>query len=63
VTLETSPEFPTPPPRPGPRPRSSSRQAFAWWNGHWQVTPGTYRLMAGDSSSSLPLVAHVEVTR
>ena len=39
------------------------RQAFAWWNGHWQVTPGTYRLMAGDSSSSLPLVARVEVTR
>jgi len=40
------------------------RQAFAWWNGHWRVTPGTYRLMAGDSSSSLPLTEReLEVTR
>jgi beta-glucosidase len=52
--------------RPGQTTRVTftlDRQAFAWWNGHWQVTPGTYRLLAGDSSASLPLVAHVEVTR
>jgi beta-glucosidase len=34
---------------------------FAWWNGHWEVTPGSYALMVGDSSASLPLTAHVEV--
>jgi beta-glucosidase len=52
--------------RPGATTRVSftlDRQAFAWWNGHWEVTPGTYRLMAGDSSASLPLVAHVAVGR
>jgi beta-glucosidase len=38
-----------------------SRDAFAWWNGHWEVTPGSYSLMVGDSSASLPLTAHVEV--
>jgi beta-glucosidase len=37
------------------------RSAFAWWNGHWTVTPGSYSLMVGDSSASLPLTAHVEV--
>jgi beta-glucosidase len=40
------------------------RSAFAWWdeqsNG-WTVTPGSYGLMVGDSSVSLPLTAHVEV--
>jgi len=34
---------------------------FAWWNGHWEVTPGSYALMVGDSSANLPLTAHVEV--
>jgi beta-glucosidase len=37
------------------------RSDFAWWNGHWEVTPGSYALMVGDSSASLPLVAHVAV--
>jgi beta-glucosidase len=40
---------------------SVPRSDFAWWNGHWEVTPGTYALMVGDSSASLPLVAHVAV--
>ena len=39
------------------------RDAFAWWDGTWRVTPGTYALMVGDSSASLPLAAHVEVGR
>jgi beta-glucosidase len=50
--------------RPGETTRVTltiSRDAFAWWNGHWEVTPGTYALMVGDSSASLPLTAHVEV--
>lgn len=41
------------------------RSAFAWWNEHtsgWTVTPGSYRLMVGDSSVNLPLTAHVEVS-
>jgi beta-glucosidase len=38
-----------------------SRSAFAWWDGKWTVTPGSYALMVGDSSASLPLTAHVEV--
>jgi len=40
------------------------RSAFAWWNeqtSRWTVTPGTYALMVGDSSASLPLLAHVPV--
>ncbi len=40
------------------------RSAFAWWNEHtsgWTVTPGSYRLMVGDSSVNLPLTGHVEV--
>ena len=41
---------------------SVPRSDFAWWNGHWEVTPGSYALMVGDSSASLPLVAHVAVT-
>jgi beta-glucosidase len=52
--------------RPGETTRVTfpvARQAFAWWNGHWEVTPGTYRLMVGDSSASLPLVADVAVDR
>jgi beta-glucosidase len=40
---------------------SVSSNDLAWWNGHWEVTPGTYALMVGDSSASLPLNAHVEV--
>ena len=38
------------------------RNAFAWWNqqaSRWTVTPGRYSLMVGDSSASLPLIAHV----
>ncbi|MGH3251633.1 MAG: glycoside hydrolase family 3 C-terminal domain-containing protein, partial [Trebonia sp.] len=38
-----------------------SRGDLAWWNGHWEVSPGSYALMVGDSSASLPLTAHVEV--
>ncbi len=52
--------------RPGQTTRvtfSVSRADLAWWNGHWQVSPGSYALMVGDSSASLPLTAHVEVTR
>ena len=37
------------------------RSDFAWWNGHWEVSPGNYALMVGDSSASLPLTAHVVV--
>jgi beta-glucosidase len=40
------------------------RRAFAWWNeqaSRWTVTPGSYALMVGDSSASLPLTAHVDV--
>ena len=40
------------------------RSAFAWWDEHtsnWTVTPGTYALMVGDSSASLPLITHVRV--
>ena len=40
------------------------RNAFAWWNqqaSRWTVTPGRYALMVGDSSASLPLVAHVNL--
>ncbi len=52
--------------RPGETTRVTftiSRDAFAWWNGRWKVTPGTYALMVGDSSVNLPLIAHVAVTR
>jgi beta-glucosidase len=38
------------------------RSAFAWWDGKWTVTQGSYALMVGDSSASLPLVAHVPVS-
>ena len=38
------------------------RSAFAWWDGQWTVTPGSYSLMVGDSSASLPLTAHMEVS-
>jgi beta-glucosidase len=37
------------------------RSAFAWWNGQWTVSPGSYALMVGDSSANLPLTGHVEV--
>ena len=37
------------------------RSSFAWWNNGWTVTPGNYAVMVGDSSASLPLIAHVEV--
>ena len=40
------------------------RNAFAWWNqqaSRWTVTPGRYALMVGDSSASLPLIAHVNL--
>jgi beta-glucosidase len=52
--------------RPGQTARVSftvGRSALAWWDGRWTVTPGTYTLMVGDSSASLPLTAHVEVNR
>ena len=52
--------------RPGETTRVTfrlGRGAFAWWNGHWTVTPGTYALMVGDSSANLPLIAHVQVNR
>ena len=52
--------------RPGPTARVTfmvSRDALAWWNGRWTVSPGRYALMVGDSSASLPLAAHVEVQR
>ena len=51
--------------RPGQTTRVTfavSRNDLAWWNGHWEVSPGSYALMVGDSSASLPLTAHVEVT-
>jgi beta-glucosidase len=50
--------------RPGETTRVTftvSRNDLAWWNGHWQVSPGSYALMVGDSSANLPLTAHVEV--
>ena len=50
--------------RPGETTRVTftvSRDDFAWWNGRWEVTPGSYALMVGDSSSSLPLTARVAV--
>jgi len=50
--------------RPGQATRVTftlGRSALAWWNGKWTVTPGTYTLMVGDSSASLPLAAQVEV--
>ncbi len=50
--------------RPGQTARVTfkvDRQAFAWWDGRWTVTPGTYTLMVGDSSASLPLTTNVEV--
>jgi beta-glucosidase len=40
------------------------RAAFAWWDqqaGRWTVSPGRYALMVGDSSASLPLIAHVNL--
>ncbi len=50
--------------RPGQTTRVTftvSRNDLAWWNGHWEVSSGTYALMVGDSSADLPLTAHVEV--
>jgi beta-glucosidase len=52
--------------RPGETTRVTftvGRDAFAWWDGGWKVTPGTYALMVGDSSASLPLTARVQVGR
>jgi beta-glucosidase len=52
--------------RPGETTRVTfrlGRGAFAWWNGHWTVTAGTYALKVGDSSANLPLTAHVRVNR
>jgi beta-glucosidase len=52
--------------RPGQTTRVTftvNRDAFAWWNGQWTVTPGSYGLMVGDSSANLPLTAHVQVHR
>jgi beta-glucosidase len=52
--------------RPGETKRVTfrvGRGAFAWWNGQWTVTPGTYALMVGDSSANLPLTANVEVSQ
>jgi beta-glucosidase len=52
--------------RPGETTRVTfrvGRGAFAWWNGHWTVTPGSYTLMVGDSSADLPLTARVAVRR
>jgi beta-glucosidase len=52
--------------RPGQRTRVTftvNRDAFAWWDGQWTVTPGSYALMVGDSAANLPLSAHVEVTK
>jgi beta-glucosidase len=52
--------------RPGETTRVTfrvGRDAFAWWNGKWTVTPGSYALMVGDSSAGLPLTAHVAVGR
>jgi beta-glucosidase len=52
--------------RPGQRTRVTftvNRDAFAWWDGQWTVTPGSYALMVGDSAANLPLAAHVEVTK
>ena len=50
--------------RPGQTARVSftvTHQDLAWWNGHWQVTPGSYSLMVGDSAANLPLTARVRV--
>jgi beta-glucosidase len=52
--------------RPGQSTRVNftvSRSDLAWWNGRWVVTPGSYALMVGDSSASLPLTAHVGVSQ
>jgi beta-glucosidase len=41
------------------------QRAFAWWNtqsSRWTVSPGSYAVMVGDSSASLPLITHVEVS-
>jgi beta-glucosidase len=38
------------------------RSAFEWYdNDAWTLTPGTYRLMVGDSSANLPLTAAVHL--
>jgi beta-glucosidase len=52
--------------RPGQTTRVTftvNRDAFAWWDGQWTVTPGSYALMVGDSAANLPLAARVEVTK
>ena len=41
------------------------RSAFAYWNssaGSWAVAPGSYQIMVGNSSASLPLHAAVRLT-
>jgi beta-glucosidase len=41
------------------------RRAFAYWNspaGSWAVAPGSYQIMAGTSSASLPLHAAIRLT-
>jgi beta-glucosidase len=39
------------------------QSAFAWWGtSGWTVTPGSYTLMVGDSSASLPLTTQVQVS-
>jgi beta-glucosidase len=40
--------------------------AFSYWNGaasSWAVADGTYKIMVGDSSASLPLSGTVDITR
>jgi beta-glucosidase len=39
-----------------------NRRAFAWWNSathDWQVDPGKFTILAGDSSEHLPLTADI----
>ena len=41
-----------------------NRRAFAWWNAtthRWQVDPGKFTIMAGDSSDHLPLTASFDL--
>jgi beta-glucosidase len=40
------------------------RRAFSWWNAtthRWQVDPGKFTILAGDSSEHLPLSADIQI--
>ena len=43
-----------------------NRRAFAWWNvttHRWQVDPGKFTILAGDSSDHLPLTVDITLTQ